>query len=54
MSRKKFDNFTSLPTIRSSDLSFGLLAQLVEHRTLNPLVVCSSHTQPTSKNKGLA
>ena len=31
----------------------GLLAQLVEQRTLNPLVVCSNHTQPTTEHKEL-
>ena len=42
-------------TIRPMCLKFapqfclmGLLAQLVEQRTLNPLVVCSNHTQPTN------
>ena len=48
--QKKFDNFIRLPTIRTSDF-FGLLAQLVEHRTLNPLVERSSRSQPTNKLK---
>ncbi|MEY3996473.1 MAG: hypothetical protein RL344_816 [Pseudomonadota bacterium] len=26
---------------------FGSLAQLVEQRTFNPLVACSSHARPT-------
>ena len=29
--------------------SVGALAQLVEQRTLNPSVVCSSHTRPTNQ-----
>src|SRR5690606_6992765 len=31
----------------------GLLAQLVEQRTLNPSVECSSHSQPTRNIKDL-
>ena len=31
----------------------GLLAQLVEQRTLNPSVECSSHSQPTRDIKDL-
>ena len=33
--------------------SFGLLAQLVEQRTLNPFVAGSIPAQPTNKNEGL-
>ena len=42
-------NQANLPRIRT--LSLGLLAQLVEQRTLNPSVECSSHSQPTNKIK---
>ena len=41
-------------TLISNNLSlsfFGLLAQLVEQRTFNPLVACSNHAQPTKKLK---
>ncbi len=34
--------------------SFGSLAQLVEQRTLNPLVECSNHSRPTKQAKRLA
>lgn len=37
--------------VRSTAL-FGSLAQLVEHRTFNPLVLGSSPRRPTKKHEG--
>jgi hypothetical protein len=48
------ENLTISPICLKSAPQFyliGLLAQLVEQRTLNPLVVCSNHTQPTNHQK---
>ena len=47
--RDKFlDNLGRSPKMRAS---YGLLAQLVEQRTLNPFVAGSIPAQPTNKNK---
>jgi hypothetical protein len=47
---KKLDNFGRSHKMRAS---FGLLAQLVEQRTLNPFVAGSIPAQPTNKINGL-
>jgi hypothetical protein len=43
-----------LKKVLHNSQSIGALAQLVEQRTLNPSVECSSHSRPTREFKQLA